>query len=445
MLVAMITVTLAIAGGAQSRETAPWSVHTVTHQSTRGPGTGGLSALRTGISARWCGAPSQRDLEPNAVAGFATHWIHAIPSDGTDSFATYASAMQSDAETIDAWWRSQDPTRTPRNDLTPLSCGLQLDLTQIRLSQSGAELAAYDTRFVQIADALEALGFSSRHTKYVVYYDGPATPGICGEGGSHEDGHGYAVVYVRGCSGVPLGTIAAHELLHTLGAVAAGAPNECLRPLDGHVCDDMKDIMYPFGDETPLGALKLDAGRDDYYGHAGTQLDVQDSPWLVQLDRQIQLTLAISGPGSITADVPGLRCTRTCTTAWNADTDLVLTAEPGIGAKLVRWGEGCQGSAGCSVTMTRGTDVSALFAPSQVTIRVALSGKGTVRGSRPGIACPATCSALVPSYESLRLTAKPARGWRLARWKGSCRGRAIACLLLMTADTSARAIFVRAP
>ena len=443
--VAAIAVVAAVVGGPQPREAGWQAVHSVTRDSMRGTRIAVPSSNRQASeSAAWCGTPSPQDVMPNVASGYPTHWIYATPSDEADGFTTYANVMQSDAESIDAWWRSQDPTRMPRNDLAQFSCGTQLDLTQSRLSESGAELSGEDTRFVRIAEALVALGFSSRHTKYVVYYDGPGHPHICGEGGSHEDGYGYAIVYVRACTGVPPSTTATHELLHTLGAVPTGAPHDCAQPMDGHVCDDAYDMMYPFGDETPITGLSLDTGRDDYYEHAGSQLDIQDSPWLVQLDRQVPLALSVTGPGSVSADVPGLRCAQSCTTAWNADTTLALTASPSAGAKLVRWGGACLGAAECSVGLTQPVNVSAFFAPANFKVKVALSGRGAVRSPRNAIACPGKCSALVPSYEPLRLTAKPAQGWRFQRWAGSCRGRAVTCTLPMTEATGARAIFVRA-
>jgi hypothetical protein len=440
---AAATVLVLVLVGGGTRHGDRWTAHAVTRASATGLApNAGLRPAPARSAAAWCGTPSPQDATPNAVAGYATHWIYAFPSDGADGLATYSSAMQSDAEAIDAWWRSQDATRTPRSDLAQFACGLQLDLSDIKLSDSSAQLAAYDVRFERIADALMALGFSSQYAKYVVYYDGPANPEICGEGGSDDDGHGFAIVYVRGCTGVPASKVAAHELLHTLGAVPTGAPHECAPPLDGHVCDDQYDLMYPFGDETPIGSMRLDSGRDDYYGHGGAQLDVQDSPWLVQLDRQVQLALAIAGPGSVTADLPGLSCTKSCTTAWNADTPLVLTAEPAAGAKLVRWGAGCAGASACSVTLSQSRAVTALFAPRNVTVSVSVSGRGKVRGSPGGIVCPARCSSLVPSFEPVRLTATPAKGWRLRGWSGSCRVRTPACVVPMTADTRVHAVFV---
>jgi Divergent InlB B-repeat domain len=444
LIAALISIALAVLRGADAADTHAWSIESVTRDSVGHRSRAAVAARelpRTGST--WCGTASQVDVTPNAVAGYATHWIYAVPSDGADAFATYANAMQADAESIDAWWRSQDGARVPRNDLARMSCGLQLDLTQIRLPHSSAVLADDDIRFMAIAQSLGTFRFADPHAKYVVYYDGPGDPDICGEGGSHMSGYGYAIVYVQACAGVPPNTTATHELLHTLGAVPSGAPNECPYPNDGHVCDDAYDMMFPFGDETPITGLHLDTGRDDYYAHAGAQLDVQDSPWLVQLDRQVPLALSISGTGSVTGDLPGLRCNQSCTTTWNADTALLLEAEPAAGSKLVRWGAGCTGASECSVRLSQATNVSVVFAPLNVRLKVAVSGRGTVRGPHTGIACPVRCAADVPSYEPLRLTAKPMKGWRFKGWSGSCRGRTVVCTLPMTANSSARAIFVR--
>ena len=433
-----------VGAGTQSGSEGRWAVHDLELTEARALASSVPTAARSvRSSATWCGTARQTDQAPNAVAGNPVHWIYAIPSDGQDAFPTWASAMQADAESIDAWWRANDGARTLRSDLAPFPCGQQVDISMIRLSQSSGQLASVGTRFGRIADALVDLEFSSDFTKYVVYYDGPVEPEICGQGGSARSGLGFAIVYPRACAGVPLNTTVAHEVLHTIGAVAPGAPHMCPEPDDGHVCDDLHDMMYPYGDETPISGLTLDTGRDDYYGHSGSWPDAQDSPWLVRLDRQAPLTVAIAGPGSVTADVPGLLCTQTCTTTWSADTALALAAKPTSGTKLVRWGGACDGSGTCRVVVGRAPQVSALFGPSAYRLTVAVGGRGAVRSSRPGIACPPRCSSLVPSYASLRLAASPAKGWRFKTWAGACRGTRPACTLPMTSAASARAVFVR--
>ncbi len=373
------------------------------------------------------------------------HWVYALPSDGQDRLSSVANVMQTDAEQIDAWWRSQDATRLPRNDLAPFSCGLQLDVTTVRLPQSSSQLAPLEGRFGAVFNALNAADLRSQLTKYLVYYDGAVSDGnVCGQGGSDPAGFGLAIVYYQSCVGVSTAAVDAHEVLHTLGAVPRGAPNECPDKDGAHTCDDPNDLMYPSIDDVPLSTKVLDPGRNDYYGHSGSWADAQDSPWLVQLDSQAPLALSVSGPGSVAADVPGLQCAQSCTTTWNAGTRLALTATPGAGAKLVRWGSACVGAAGCSLTVTAGTQISALFAPASFRLTVAVSGRGAVRSSQTGITCRPRCSATFPSYSPVKLTATATKGWRFRSWSGVCRGSQRSCSVPMTAATSARAVFVRA-
>lgn len=396
-------------------------------------------------SATWCGTPSEIDARPNAVAGHPVHWVYAIPSDGQDRLASFGSVMQTDAELIDAWWRSQDGTRAPRGDLARFSCGLQLDISSVRLPQSGAQLASAETPFDLIVGALIPRGFGSPVTKYVVYYDGPVSNAdICGVGAGSPNGLGIATVNLQSCAGIATSFVAVHELLHAMGAVPNGAPNDCPAPDDGHTCDTPSDVMYPSADETPLSALTLDSGRDDYYGHSAGWTDVQDSSWLVQLDRQAQLGVTIAGPGRVVADIPGLDCAQSCSTSWNNGTRLVLTPAPSPGAKLVRWSGACAGASQCALTVAQGSTASALFSPVIYRLNVRVSGRGAVRSSSSSIACPGRCTSAVASHTALRLTATPAKGWRLKTWSGACRGKkGRVCTLPMTSNTSARAVFVR--
>jgi hypothetical protein len=405
----------------------------------------GLAGGPARAAATWCGSASQFDRSPNAIAGNPVHWVYAIPSDGQDRLSSIANVMQTDAEQIDAWWRTQDSTRLPRNDVTQFPCGIQLDITTLRLPQAGSQLAPLESRFDAVFDALSTAGLRSSFTKYLVYYDGRVSDdNVCGQGGSDPSGFGLAVVYYQSCVGVSTAAVGAHEVLHTLGAVPRGAPNECPDEDGGHTCDAPDDLMYPAIGDVPLSTKSLDPGRNDYYGHSGNWPDAQDSAWLVRLDSQAPLALSVTGPGSVAADVPGLLCARSCTTTWNAGTKLALIATPAPGAKLVRWGSACVGAAGCSLTVASGAQVSTLFAPASFSLTVSVGGQGVVRSSRTGIACRPKCSATFPSYAPVALTATAAKGWRFRAWSGACRGSKRACSVPMTKATSARAVFVRA-
>jgi len=439
---ALVLAALVAAGAVSASEAAsaraPMSVRSTTMADVL-PAVSGAEA-----ATAWCGAAASSDRRPNVVAGNPVHWVYVIPSDGSDNLPTVASVMQADADSIDTWWRGQDPTRVPRNDLTTFSCGTQLDITTVRASRSSAQLALLAGRFSAIVDVLNQAGLGSSLTKYIAYYDGPVSDeNVCGQGAGSSSGVGVAVVYDRSCLGVSTAAVAAHEFLHAIGAVPSAAPNECEGENSGHTCDDESDLMYPALGGEPLAAKLLDPGRNDYYGHAGAWLDTQDSAWLVRLDSQARLAVAVSGAGSVSSDVPGLQCTASCTTTWNAGQRLALMATPGTGAKLVRWTGACTGSGGCLVDVATGARVSALFAPATFRLTVAVTGRGSVQSSRTGITCRPRCSASFLSFTAVRLTATPAQGWKLRAWSGVCRGAKTTCTVPMSAVSSARATFVR--
>jgi len=435
-------VATACAGAASGTTPPPAALRAGTSARTEATSNSEVSKLAT---STWCGTAASADRAPNIVAGNPVHWVYLLPSDGPDRLSTMGSVMQSDAEQVDAWWHGQDSTRTPRNDLAPFSCGNQLDITTVRATGSGAQLAPLSGRFAALVDAVERTGgLASPTTKYIAYYDGPsADANTCGQGGGDPAGFGIAIVYVQACAGVGSDEVSAHELLHTFGAVPDGAPHGCTGATAGHTCDNPNDLMYPSTAGQPLSAKILDPGRDDYYGHSGNWIDTQDSPWLVRLDAQTPLAVSISGPGSVSADVPGLLCSTSCTTTWNTGQRLALAATPRAGARLVRWTGACTGDAQCALSVTSGKSVAALFGPATFRLTVAVAGKGVVRTGTAGIACRPKCSASFRSFTPVRLAATPTQGWRFRSWSGACSGSRATCTVPMKAATSARARFVR--
>ena len=241
----------------------------------------------------WCGTTSGVDRHPDATLSHAVHVIYVRPPGSPDRFAEWAPRIAGDAAEIDAWWRSQDPTRAPRFDLFPApGCASSfgaLDITSREIAIASAESGLED-----IGNELIAAGFRDREKTYLIYYDGPTgqtgRERICGIGVAASRGlPGYALVYLEPCGGETDDDIrvqtAAHELIHSLGAVNSAAPNECPNRGQGsHVCDHPLDVMVPQVTGDPLSAHFLDVNRDDYYGHSGTWTDVQDSIFLERLD-----------------------------------------------------------------------------------------------------------------------------------------------------------------
>jgi hypothetical protein len=399
-------------------------------------------------AAPWCGTAGSDDRPP-AVAGPQVRLVYVIPSDGADNSATVLPQMSADVDAIEAWWQAQDPTRTPRFDRAAFACGAQADVELLRMSQTAAQLSVTDTTFETVANAVTGLDGLGPHYKYLVYYDGALdTTKLCGQGGGFYDGPGVAIVFVGACAGEPSAAVAAHELLHAMGALPSPGPqHSCGAEDSAHACDSSQDIMWPFATLVPLTSLLLDVNRDDYYAHSGAWADLQDTRFLRRLDAQGSLALTLNGSGSVVSDIPGVSCTATCATQWDTGSGVTLTATPAGGQRFVRWGGSCAGSGPapeCKVSVAQATQITALFGPPTYALRVSVAGKGTVRSGSGRVSCPARCLAAVPSYAATSLVARPAQGWRFKSWSGTCRGTRPVCTLPMRKASTARATFARA-
>jgi hypothetical protein len=420
----------------------------------------GLAVPDLAAAGTWCGNDrAETNRAPELVSGRQIHVVYAFPSDGADRFDALASPIVTDLELMDAWWRGQDPSRTPRFDLFPFpGCsGLgRLDLTKVRLPQPAAYYRDEATTLGRLALDLAASPFALAQTwaKYLVYYDGSTSlPNLCGRSNlppTHEVGATRAVVFLQACpddlgSGGLKAWTAAHELLHNLGGAQPGRPNAC-PDNPAHTCDHYLDILAPFV-RSPLSSAVLDLNRDDFYGHSGGWLDVQDSPWLYRLDgpRPV-LSVAVAGSrsGKVESNWPGIACPPACSVDWDAASAVQLSAVPDDGARVVRWEGACSDSFDdvCQLTLDADKSVRAVFGPAEHRLTVTVTGRGVVRSSE-GTACARRCSALLEADLVVRLRAQPRRGHRFVRWTGACRGTRTTCVVRLSADRSVRALFRR--
>jgi hypothetical protein len=395
-------------------------------------------------AATWCGTDQTAGDRPDVVAGPQVRLVYAYPSDGADAFPAYASELVSDAETGEAWWRGQDPTRAPRFDLAAFPGCTSLDLGVLRLPLTAAQLLPGTGRYGALFHALPR---HDRWKKVVVYYDGPIDdPALCGTGGGSATSasDSLAIVYLRStciASESLRAAVLLHELTHELGAPDGSQPHPC--PGDtGHVCDSANDLMYPYLDVDSIDEVVLDAGRDDYYRAGSGGFDLSTSPWLRDLDRPQQpLTVTVAGgAGTVRSDLPGPACVRACTVAWDAGSSVTLTAEPAAGQRFVGWTGACAGLA-CKVVVAAPVSVQAHFGPAKVRLSARVSGHGRVIGR--GLACPPACSTAVEAGGVSTVSVEPARGWRFAGWTGGCRGTKAVCRLVPQAAVAVRARFVR--
>jgi hypothetical protein len=395
-------------------------------------------------AASWCGTGETAADRPDVVTGPQVRLVYAYPSDGPDGFAALAGGMVADAETSDAWWRGQDPTRTPRFDLAAFPGCTTLDLGVLRLPLTAAQLLPGDNRYTALFRALPS---RESWKKTVIYYDGPIDDTtLCGTGGGSATTalDSLAVVYLRSTcmtSESLRAAVLTHELTHELGAPDGFQPHAC--PGDkGHVCDSGDDLMYPYLDVDSIDQLVLDVGHDDYYRQNNGGFDLSTSVWLRHLETPQQpLTVSVAaGSGTVRSDLPGPVCAGTCTSSWDAGSRVALTAEPAPGLRFVGWKGACTGL-DCRLVVTAPVAVQALFGPARVRLRAHVTGRGRVLGR--GLACPSACSAAVEAGQALTVYVKAAKGWRFAGWTGACRGTKANCVVVPQAAVAVGARFVR--
>jgi hypothetical protein len=347
----------------------------------------------------WCGTEDAAD-RPDTIASHLIHVVYAVPADGQNRFSTSASGIATDLSAVTSWWLGEDAARQPRWDLSPFpACapGLgNLDISSVRLARPSTYYQGDgDWRGIarRIANDLHAaVPGDTAAKKYLVYYDGPVDAPVCGVAplASTRGGTQHAALVltnrVGGCEtlgdGSWLAITAAHELIHTLGAVLFGAPHLCVD--GGHVCDDARDVMYAGAGNTVhfLADRILDVGHDDYYAHSGSWWDVQDSLWLIQNGvEQSRLDVRVEGAaGNVTSDPAGIDCQAECGFLFNDDAVVTLQASPLAGTRFRRWEGACAGSSSaCRVTLDASKTVVASFAPPNTPPTAAFSAEGAYR------------------------------------------------------------------
>ena len=397
--------------------------------------------LAPGAFAAWCGSGETGADRADTVTAQQVHAIVAIPSDAPDTFADNANQVADDVTSMVGWWAGQDPTRIPRFDQALFNGTQCLDISFVRLPDPASTFASVGAApgFQRIVQDLVGVGLDGIYKKYLVYFEGPAVEdGVCGVGvGDVTSGPAYAIVLTAGCPPVPTDVTATHELLHALGAVAAGDPHCPADP--GHPCDSQTDVLNAYADESPLATKVLDFNHDDYYGHTQTWPDIQDSLWLHRLDEApVALSVAFAGAGTVSSDLPGVDCAVACTSQWDPGAILSLDAQASSTDRFVRWTGSCSGKGTCQLTLAQAAAVTAVFGPLRIPVRASAAGQGR-------IACTPACSKTFAAGETLHLKAVPAKGWKFSGWSGACTGTRVTCAPATDYAVTVNARFTKLP
>lgn len=259
--------------------------------SRRGKLSGGNVRYR--LPTGWCGDERSTDNRENEVdnGGYRYHAIYALPADAPNRFAVFAATLQADAFQASSLLE-QAYGRAIRFDLGT-SCGPQyLDISVVRLPQTTAQmqaLAGTSTGTIDaVSDGIDAAGFATirrtdtyesasvRTRNYLVWIDGPAPSGACGQATSYDDsrrdptnlnnlGGKVAIVFPNGSGGFCSSNTARHEIGHNLGALQPVAPHA----FDGAHCDDAYEDTMCYSQAPKVGGGQrgqfFDYGNDDYW------------------------------------------------------------------------------------------------------------------------------------------------------------------------------------
>ena len=166
-----------------------------------------------------------------------------------------------------------------------------------------------------------------------------------------------------------------------------------------------------------------------------------DSP-----QRQLTVTKAGTGGGSVASNPAGIDCGTSCGKAFDNGTAVTLTATPVAGSTFAGWSGACTGTSTCQVTMDQARSVTATFDLTQRALAVAKggTGAGTVTSSPAGIACGTTCGASYANGAQVTLTATPDASSTFSGWSGACTGTST-CQVTMDQARSVTATFTLKP
>jgi hypothetical protein len=204
------------------------------------------------------------------------------------------------------------------------------------------------------------------------------------------------------------------------------------------------DVMNDFARHPGLADASLDVGRDDHYGHGGSWFDVRSSFWLARLDvPPAMLTVEIvgRGQGTVSSDEGTISCPPRCSSELDPGYPLTLTVDAAPGSTFLEWGGACSPSELCALTVEGAMTVTARIEPATSRLALAVTGKGTIVSTEGS--CRRRCAFPASTGSSVSFRAKPATGWRFARWTSGCRGARPRCTLAIEEPTRVAALFRR--
>ena len=160
-----------------------------------------------------------------------------------------------------------------------------------------------------------------------------------------------------------------------------------------------------------------------------------------------QLTVLVTGHGSVRSAPSGIDCGATCSAAFDDGAQVTLNANPDAGFAFTGWTGSCSGAGACTLALNGDAQVAARFdalpppPPTMALLSLTVTGSGSVRSTPSGIDCTPLCSASFAAGTSVALVAQAAAGYRFMGWSGACSGTDTLCRTTLNANASVGARF----
>src|SRR5471030_1010452 len=155
------------------------------------------------------------------------------------------------------------------------------------------------------------------------------------------------------------------------------------------------------------------------------------------------LDITVRGGGKVTSPDGSINCSASCTQVSTVGAAVHLDATPAAGMQFLGWNGACSGTAGCDLTISGDTQVSAIFAaPGAVLLQVdpVGAGGGVVTSSPSGLSCHGTCGMQIAPGSVVTLVATANTGSHFEGFGGSaCSG--LICTFKIAADATVYANF----
>ena len=238
-------------------------------------------------------ATTALECDDDGQSGYRVQVLYAHASDVPSRYDEYLASFRTWAAGTDTIMQdSAAEAGGSRRFRFVTTAECEIDVEEITLSPTGDDTVA--NTFTQ----LRAEGYDRRDRKYLVFVDATALCGVAGlewdEDPGQANANNFGPHYARVDAGCWGDFVAAHELMHTLGAVHNSAPNASGA---GHCIDEYDVMSYADSPTAPPIRFdcpdleydtRYDCGHNDYFNpqpaedtYLATHWNTADSRFLV--------------------------------------------------------------------------------------------------------------------------------------------------------------------